>query len=248
MIKFVLTASMLLSSSQAFAQQDKKTDEYCRKLHDERGSFLDLVPPAVIDESLTEFTKAAMEKKRTLEEVRNEALKKKIKMSGAEIAQYRRDFYNTYCQSVIEAQKEYDKIPPEVRYCNSLAPIADQADRYRTNPINIRNNYGELRDLSAAVYKDITTEALENKLSFEDYAKKVSTTSKAKGREIVLSDFAKAQYTAEFYQKYCVTEATALTRPKTTVSSGASTKQNAELNLPTFSPIEASSASSMGAK
>lgn len=243
MIKFILAGSIILSSAQVFAD---KTDDYCKKLHDERGSFLDLVPPAVEDEKLTEFTKAGLEKKRTLEEVRKDAARKKIKMSGAEIAQYRRDFYNANCQAVIEAQKEYDKIPFEVRYCNSLAPIAEQADRYVTNPYNIKNNFSELHTLTSAVYKDITTEALDAKLSFEDYAKKVSLTSKAKGKEIVLGDYAKAQYTQAFYQKYCITEATALTRPKTTVSTGSNSKQSAELSLPTFTPIEASSSSSTG--
>lgn len=238
MMKFLIISAMFVSSA-SFAQ-DQKTEDYCKRLHEARGGFLDLAPPGKEDENVTPFTKKGMEAKMTAEAVRAEASKKKVKMNGAELAQYRRDFYFANCQKIIEAQKEYDKIPFEVRYCATLRPVAEQADNFASNQKNIENNYAELRSLSSAVYKDMTTEALDNKLSFEDYAKKVSVTSKIKGKEIVLGDYARAQYTSAFYQRYCVTDTAALTRHKAVLTSGSGAKQNANFGLPDFQPFEAS--------
>jgi hypothetical protein len=232
MVRWIVLFAFLLSSIQAFAQPND-AEEYCKKLDEERGGFLDLAPPKE-DKKLTPIVRQGLEKRMPADQVLAEAQKRRVRMTQAQIAAYKRDFYHANCTLLMDGRRISENLPPDQKYCVALAKIADEADRYMTNSKNIADNWSELNAISTAPYRDMTTEALEKMLSFEDYSKAVKAKYKAQGKAISLGKYARAQYTQMFYQKYCILEAEALNRPRT----AAGTKTS-DLSRPEFHPIEA---------
>jgi hypothetical protein len=241
MMRSIVAFAFLLSSAQAFAQPGD-AEEYCKKLDEERGGFLDLAPPKE-NKKLTPIVQLGLEKKMPVDQVLAEAKKHRVRMNKEQIAAYKRDFYNANCRELIEGRKISENLPPDQKYCVALAKIADEADRYMTDSKNIADNWSELNAISTAPYRDMTTEALEKMLSFEEYSKVVAAKYKARGKSVNLGRYARAQYTQMFYQKYCVLEAEALNRPKS--AAGAKT---GDLTLPEFHPIEAEASSPNASK
>jgi hypothetical protein len=235
MMKVILFFAVLLSSTQVLAQQSGAED-YCRKLDEERGGFLDLARPKE-NKKLMPIVRQGLDKKMSIDQVLAEVKKHHLFMNKAQIAAYKRDFYNANCKVLIEGSKISENISPDQKYCVALAKVADAADRFLTNPKNIAENWSELNAISTAPYRDITNQALEKMLSFEEYAKIVAAKYKAQGKEVSLGRYARAQYTQMFYQKYCILEAEALNRPKSAADAKLS-----NLKLPEFQPIESAEA------
>jgi hypothetical protein len=231
MMKLIIAFAVLLSSTQVRAQQSG-AEEYCRKLDEERGGFLDLAPPKE-NKKLLPIMRQGLQKKMSVDQVLAAAKRRDVFMNKAQIAAYKRDFYNANCNVLIEGRRISENIPPDQKYCMALAKIADAADRFLTNPKNITENWSELNAISTAPYRDLTYQALEKMLSFEEYAKIVAAKYKAQGKEVSLGRYARAQYTQMFYQKYCVLEAEAVNRPKSAAQS-----RPGNLKLPEFQPIE----------
>jgi hypothetical protein len=133
--------------------------------------------------------------------------------------------------------------PPLTRkaYCRALEVRADEADRFRTDPVNIPKGMEELQKLSSAVFKSIEEEALSRNLPFEEYAKMVAQKSKAAGQEIHLSNYARAQYVNAIYNKLCVMEEHAV------ISNGRPLTLD-PAKLPVFKPFTAVETASKTAK
>lgn len=241
MMKWMVSFVVLLLSTQSFAQLDD-AEEYCRRLDAERGGFLDLVPPKE-NKRLTPIVRRGLKKKMSADQVLGEAKKHRVRMNKEQIAAYKRDFYNANCKTLIEGRRVSENVPPDQKYCIALAKIADEADRYLTDSKNIADNWSELNAISTIPYRDMTTDALEKMLSFEEYSKVVTAKYKAQGKSISLGRYARAQYTQMFYQKYCVLEAEALNRPRSTAEA-----KTGALNAPQFHPIEADAELSNTAK
>ncbi len=230
-------AVLLLFGSLGFAQEPN--EEYCEELHAERTNFLNA--KSLQDAKLKPVFSEGINAGKTSDTVLLEAKKLKLSINKHEIAAYKKDFYNANCSKAIEKQKIADNMPPEQKYCASLGPIAVEADRYRTNQMAIRNNWDELNKLQSAIFKDVEGNALVQRASFEAYAQMIAAKSKSMGKEIKLSEYARAQYVSSFYNKYCVTEAGALAGNGQTMDSRGRSKEYinavAPDKLPIFKPF-----------
>lgn len=89
-------------------------------------------------------------------------------------------------------------------YCSQLSVRSTEAEMYRSDPENYNAHWKELSTLQTALLSHIEEEALEKKMTFELYKELMRKRSKEMGKEIKLSEFARAQYVSDLFQRICV--------------------------------------------
>jgi hypothetical protein len=89
-------------------------------------------------------------------------------------------------------------------YCSKLAARNTEAEMFRADTDNQNAQWKALSQLQAALLKHIEEEALEKKMSWDDYRALTRKRSKEMGQEIKLTEFLRAQYVSDLFARYCV--------------------------------------------
>lgn len=89
-------------------------------------------------------------------------------------------------------------------YCSQLSARDIEAQMYRSDPENYNQHWKEISKLQTAMLAHIEEEALEKKMSFDQYKALMRKRSKKMGKQINLSEFHRAQYVSNLFQRICV--------------------------------------------